>query len=127
MRAADPPAVAPAMSPTLGELDGGLVPPNEEPETPVRSDEVPVPVPVPVRESSESSDVELLWEVNKPMVLVIFPEDKDEVEVELGVSDEPAGAGVVEAGPGSGVGITTGGLEPVETVIIGPIEVPVHV
>jgi hypothetical protein len=125
MRAADPPAVAPAMSPTLGELDGGLVPPSEEPETPVGSDEVPVPVLV--RESSESSDVELLWEVNRPVVLVRLPEDKDEVEVELEVSDEPAGAGVVEAGPGSGVEITTGGLEPVVTVIIGATEVPVHV
>jgi len=79
------------MSPILGELDGVLESPSEEPETPVGPDEAPVPVLV--RESRESGNVELLWEVNVLDVLVIPPEDKDEVEVEL--EDESTGVGGV--------------------------------
>jgi hypothetical protein len=74
MRVTEPPPAAPAMSPTLGELDGGPVSPGEGPETRVGSDEVPVLV----------RDVELLWEVNKPEVPVILPEDKDEAETSPG-------------------------------------------
>ena len=97
MSAADPPpAAAPAMSPTLGELDGVLESPCEEPETPVGPDLVPVPVLVP--ESRESGNVELLWEVNVLEVLVMIPPgDKDEVEVELGVSEESVVGGTVVA------------------------------
>jgi hypothetical protein len=90
MRATDPPAAAPATSPTLGEPDGGLVSLSEGSETPVGSDEVPVPVNESCG-SGKSSDVELLWEVDKPEVPVILPGDTDEVEVEL---DESAAVGV---------------------------------
>jgi hypothetical protein len=106
MRATDTPAAAPATTPTLGELDGGLVSLSEALKAPVGCDEVPVLV----RESSggsKGSDVELLWEVNKPEVLAVLPEDTDSVEVEL---DESAGVDVVEAEPRSGVELT--GLEP---------------
>jgi hypothetical protein len=104
MRTTDPPAVAPAMSPTLGELDGGPVSPSEGPETPVGSDEVPVLA----RESSGGSRSS---DVNEPEVPVILPEDTDEVEVELEVPDEFARVGVVEAELGSGVEPTDVELE----------------
>jgi hypothetical protein len=116
MRAANPPPVDPAMSPTLGELDGGLVSPSEGPETPVGSDEVPVLV----SESSgsgKSSDIELLLEVNKPEVPVILPEDADEAEVELEVPDDFGGAGVVEAEAGSRVVLTGEGFGMVESTL----------
>jgi hypothetical protein len=118
------------MSPILDEGDGEGEPvsPSEEPETPVEPDEVLV--------CESSSDVELLWDINKLEVLarLRLPEDTDEeVEVELGleldVSDESDGGGVgVEGEFGSGVGVvgSEGGV--VETTTGGlPIEVPVQV
>jgi hypothetical protein len=91
------------MSPTLGELDGGLASPSEGPETPVGSGE-----------GSGGSDVELLWEANKPEVPVVLPKDNDEAEVTPEVPDEFTGVRVVEVEAGSGVELTGGGFVTVE-------------